>query len=95
MTKKNQEISTTLQYKPLYNISRSERRGKKIQGAAYNGARTVFRIAKKVLLNLLTTNIVWAAKLGLPILKEKTFFKSRTVVIVNVKWGFPECTYSL
>ena len=39
--KKNQEILATLQYKPLYNISRSEKWGKKIQATAYNGARTV------------------------------------------------------
>ena len=30
-----------LQYKPLYNISCSEKWGKKIQAAAYNGARTI------------------------------------------------------
>ena len=37
-TKKNDEILAALQYKPLYNISRSEKWGKKIQAAAYNGA---------------------------------------------------------
>ena len=31
----------SVQYKTLYNISRSEKWGKKIQAAAYNGARTV------------------------------------------------------
>ena len=36
--KKNHEILAALQYKPLYNISRSEKWGKKIQAAAYNGA---------------------------------------------------------
>ena len=41
MEKKNQEILAPLQYKPLYNISRSEKWGKKIQAAAYNGVRTV------------------------------------------------------
>ena len=42
MEKKNHEILATLQYKPLYNISCSEKWGIKIQAAAYNGARTVF-----------------------------------------------------
>ena len=41
MNKKNQGIMAALQYKPLYNISRSEKWGKKIQAVAYNGARTV------------------------------------------------------
>ena len=41
LEKKNHEILATLQYKPLYNISRSEKWGKKIQAAAHNGARTV------------------------------------------------------
>ena len=35
------EILTSLQYKLLYNINRSEKWGKKIQTAGYNGARTV------------------------------------------------------
>jgi hypothetical protein len=39
--KKNSEILAALQYKPLYNISRSEKWGKKIQAAAYNDARMV------------------------------------------------------
>ena len=42
LEKKNHEILSALQYKPLYNISRSEKWDKKIQAAAYNGARTVF-----------------------------------------------------
>ena len=29
---------------PLYNINRSEKWGKKIQAAAYNGARTVYYV---------------------------------------------------
>ena len=40
LEKKNHEILATLQYKPLYNISSSESGVKKIQNAAYNGART-------------------------------------------------------
>ena len=44
--KKNQEILATLQYKPLYNISRSEKWGKKLQAIAYNGACTVIVISK-------------------------------------------------
>ena len=39
--KKNQEILDVLKYKPLYNTSRSEKWDKKIQAAAYNGARMV------------------------------------------------------
>ena len=42
MEKKNHEILAALQYKALYNISRREKWGKKIQAAAYNGARTVY-----------------------------------------------------
>ena len=38
---KNREILAALQYKLLYNISPSEKWGKKIQAAAYNGARKV------------------------------------------------------
>ena len=34
-------VQTALQYKPLYNINRSENWGKKIQITGYNGARTV------------------------------------------------------
>ena len=41
MIKKNYEILAALQYKPLYSISHGEKWGKKIQAAAYNGARTV------------------------------------------------------
>ena len=37
MEKKNQEILAPLQYKPLYNISRSEKWGKEIQATAYIG----------------------------------------------------------
>ena len=36
---KNHEILDALQYKPLYNISRSEKWGKKLQAKTYNGAR--------------------------------------------------------
>ena len=39
-------IPTALQYKPLYNINRSEKWGKKIQTAGYNGARTVYYLGK-------------------------------------------------
>ena len=39
--KRFKELLTSLQYKPLYNINRSEKWGKKIQTAGYNGARTV------------------------------------------------------
>ena len=35
------EILTSLQYKLLYNINRSEKWGKKIQTAGYNGAHTI------------------------------------------------------
>ena len=35
--KNNHEILATLQYKPLYNISSSEKWGKKIQAETYNG----------------------------------------------------------
>ena len=38
---KNHEILAALQYKPLYSISRSEKWGKKIQAAAYNGKHMV------------------------------------------------------
>ena len=41
LEKKNHEILAALQYKPLYNISRSEKWGKKNTSRAYNGARTV------------------------------------------------------
>ena len=41
MRKKNHEILAALQYKLLYNISGSEKWGKKIQAGAYNGTRTV------------------------------------------------------
>ena len=41
--KRFMELLTSLQYKPLYNINRSEKWGKKIQTAGYNGARTVIR----------------------------------------------------
>ena len=34
--KKNHEISTSLQYKPLYKINHSEKRVKNIQTAGYN-----------------------------------------------------------
>ena len=44
-TKKNHEILAALQYKLPYNISRSEKWGKKIQAEAYNGARTVVGFA--------------------------------------------------
>ena len=44
LEKKNHEILATLQYKPLYNISRSEKWGKKIQAVAYNGTRTVSKV---------------------------------------------------
>ena len=44
MKKKNQEILGALQYKPLYNNSRSEKWGKKIKAAAYNGAHTVYKL---------------------------------------------------
>jgi hypothetical protein len=40
--KKNHEILAVLKYKPLYNISRSEKLGKKIQAAACNGVRKVY-----------------------------------------------------
>ena len=40
-SKKNHEISNALHYKPLFNINRSEKWGKKIQAGGYNGARTV------------------------------------------------------
>jgi hypothetical protein len=44
MQKNNHEILAALQYKPLYNISRSEKWDKKrIQATAYNGARTVYK----------------------------------------------------
>jgi hypothetical protein len=39
--KKDHEILAALQYKPLYNISCSEKWGKKIQAASYNSVRTV------------------------------------------------------
>ena len=42
MEKKNQEILAPLKYKQLYNISRSEKWGKKIQVAAYIGTRTIY-----------------------------------------------------
>ena len=45
LEKKDHEILAAMQYKPLYNICRREKWGKKIHGAAYNGARTVFNIA--------------------------------------------------
>ena len=35
---------TALHCKPLYNIKRSEKLGKNVQAAAYNGARTVDNI---------------------------------------------------
>ena len=41
MKKKNHEILTALHYKPLYNVSRSEKWGENIQAAAYNGMHTV------------------------------------------------------
>ena len=41
LEKKNREILAALQYKPLYNINCSDKWGKKIQAAAYNGVRTV------------------------------------------------------
>ena len=40
------ELLTSLQYKPLSNINRSEKWGKKIQTAGYNGARTVYNRMK-------------------------------------------------
>ena len=43
MEKKNHEILVTLQYKPLYNISSSEKWGKKIQAMAYNGVHAVIK----------------------------------------------------
>ena len=39
--KRFKKILTALQYKPLYNINRSEKWDKKIQTAGYNGVRTV------------------------------------------------------
>ena len=40
--KRFMELLTSLQYKPLYNINRSEKWGKKkIKTAGYNGARTI------------------------------------------------------
>jgi hypothetical protein len=42
LEKKNSEILAALQYKPLYNIIRSENGLKEIEAAAYNGAHTVF-----------------------------------------------------
>ena len=38
----NHKILAALQYEPLFNISCSEKWVKKIQAAAYNGARTVY-----------------------------------------------------
>ena len=53
LEKKNHEILATLQYKPLYNISHSEKWGKKIQATSYNGVCTVLwgyiQITKKKL----------------------------------------------
>ena len=49
LEKKNREILATLQYKLLYNISRSEKWGKKIQAAAYNAME---RVRSLVLQNL-------------------------------------------
>ena len=40
--KKNHEMLAALQYKLLYNISRSEKGVKKIQAAAYNGPHTIY-----------------------------------------------------
>ena len=37
-------LTLALQYKPLYNINRSEKWGKKIQIAGYNGAHVVFTV---------------------------------------------------
>ena len=48
LEKNNHKILATLQYKQLYNISRSEIWGKKIQATAYNGARTVFHVREKM-----------------------------------------------
>ena len=50
MEKKNHEILVALQYKPLYNISRSEKWGKKntSRGQANNGARTVSYFSNSV-----------------------------------------------
>ena len=38
---KKHEILNAQHHKPLYNINRSEKEGKNIQIAGYNGARTV------------------------------------------------------
>ena len=38
---KKHEILTAQHHKPLYNINRSEKEGKNIQTAGYNGARTI------------------------------------------------------
>jgi hypothetical protein len=43
MRKKNHEILAALQYKLLYNISGSEKWGKKIQATSSNGAHTVYK----------------------------------------------------
>jgi hypothetical protein len=37
-----------MNHKPLCSISRSEKWGKKIQAAAYNGTRTVYTLATKI-----------------------------------------------
>ena len=43
--KKNHEILTALQYKPLYNLNHSEKMGvKNIQTAGDNSVRTVFKL---------------------------------------------------
>ena len=42
MEKKNHEILAALQYKPLCNITLTEKCGKEIQATAYNGASLVF-----------------------------------------------------
>ena len=45
--KESRNISPSeLKYKQLYNISRSEKWGKKLQAIAYNGACTVIVISK-------------------------------------------------
>ena len=42
--RKNHEILASLQYKLLYNISRSEKWDKKMQAEAYNGVRMVLKL---------------------------------------------------
>jgi hypothetical protein len=44
LEKKNHEVLAAMQYKPLYNISCSEKWAKIIQAVAYNGARMLVKM---------------------------------------------------